>query len=107
MDGIDLEVQHEFAELFIKETSKLVNLLLSHLNEGRYDRLTAIAHTLKSSSGQYNIKAVVLDLERIEKYQKFGVSEVEVFFLVNKVYVLLHRAMQEMASDYGLKYPLD
>jgi hypothetical protein len=50
---------------------------------------------------------VVHDLERIEKHQKFGVSEVEVVFLVNKVVVLLNRAMQEMAEDFNLKYPID
>jgi HPt (histidine-containing phosphotransfer) domain-containing protein len=107
MDGIDENMQSELVELFIGETTKYLDSLLTLLSAGSYDRVSIIAHTLKSSSGQFNIKAVVHDLERIEKHQKFGVSEVEVVFLVNKVVVLLNRAMQEMAEDFNLKYPID
>lgn len=107
MEGIDEEMQLVLVELFIKETSKYLDSMLSGLNEGKYDHVAKIAHTIKSSSGQFNIKSVVRDLERIAKYQNFGASEVEVIFLVNKIVVLLNRAMQEMAADYNLKYPLD
>lgn len=107
LGDIDEQMQTELVELFIGETNKYLQVLLNHLNDGNFNRVSIIAHTLKSSCGQFNIKAVVNDLERIEKHQKFGVSEVEVIFLINKVVVLLNRAMQEMAADFNLKYPLD
>jgi CheY-like chemotaxis protein/signal transduction histidine kinase len=103
--GNDRDELRSLVEIFIKYMPDDLEQLNKCLNEGNYTQVSRLAHKIKSSAKQYQIKSILDDFEKIERHEKLGVSETEVVFLVSKVTALINRVLLQLSEDFQLSIP--
>lgn len=98
--GTDESALKDLINAFLKYMPDYLHQLSTAVRNKEYEKISRIAHSIKSTVKQYKIKQVINSVELLEHNSKNGIAHDEIEELVKATIHTIELTIEQLKNDY-------